>query len=98
MTWDKTLDVSSTTKAQAIKPTKNDFLIAKFFSEKEGAEVLEILKSMTIDKPVMHSYFNDGVNTSLSMALREGENNLVRQIFSIIKKVNKYGHRQFNRE
>jgi uncharacterized membrane protein YfhO len=98
MTWDKTLDISSTKKVSLVQPTENDFLIAKFFSKKEGAEVLEILKSMTIDRPVLHSYFNDGVNTSLSMALREGENNFVRQIFSIIKKVNKYGHRQFNRE
>jgi len=56
------------------------------FSTPDGKNVLKYLKSCTIDKPVLVSFYSEGGNTSLQMAYREGENNIMRAILRLAKK------------
>lgn len=82
-------------KTQLLAPSDDEFIIAKLFSTEEGIRGLAALQHMTIDKPSFQSMHSDGINTSIAMAIREGENNLYRKILLTLKKVNNYGKRRF---
>jgi hypothetical protein len=66
----------------------DDIIIATVFNSENGKKALEVLKKLTLDKPSLQVMHNDGINTTIAMAMREGENNLFRKILLIIKKVN----------
>lgn len=55
------------------------------FSRGDGKKVLEHLKQRTIEKPTMPGQCGDGQAMAMLMSLREGENNIVRFIESMIK-------------
>lgn len=80
------LEADKTPKKQAI--TDEERLIADIFSSKKGEKALEVLANMTVGKPILQQLAGDGVNTSIFMALREGENSLYRRIVAIKKRVN----------
>lgn len=50
-----------------------------------GQEVLEHLRKQTVDRSTMPNVAADGNAMAMLMSLREGENNLYRQIDRLIK-------------
>jgi len=74
----------------SVKPialTQDEICIAKIFKGEFGPTALSALARLTVDKPTLQAIQSDGINTTIAMSLREGENNLYRKILSIIKKV-----------
>ncbi len=50
------------------------------FSTPNGKQVLKHLKKITVDRNVLLQYHQEGINTALNMAVREGENSLYKTI------------------
>ena len=55
------------------------------FSTPAGQVVLKNLRALTVGKASLEVYHNDGQNTAIGMAVREGENSLFRKIESLVK-------------
>ena len=75
------------TKVKVPVLTQDEICIAKVFKGEFGPTALSALARLTVEKPTLQAIQSDGVNTTIAMSLREGENNLYRKILSIIKKV-----------
>lgn len=60
-------------------------LFHRVFSTPDGQKVLDILESVTVKRSNMVFGGNDGLQVSLGMSFREGENNLFRYIQNQIK-------------
>ena len=77
--WDKLdLDGKEIQKAREENEAKSHEIAGQFqecFSTDAGQYVLDRLKSITIDKPVLNPN-----STQFSAGIREGQNNIVRQI------------------
>ncbi len=77
--WDKLdLDGKEIQKAREENEAKSHEIAGQFqecFSTDAGQYVLNRLKSITIDKPVLNPN-----STQFSAGIREGQNNIVRQI------------------
>ena len=77
--WDKLdLDGKEIQKAREKNEAKSHEIAGQFqecFSTDAGQYVLDRLKSITIDKPVLNPN-----STQFSAGIREGQNNIVRQI------------------
>jgi len=77
--WDKLdLDGPEIQKAKEINEAKSREIAGQFqqcFNTDSGKYVLDRLKSITIDKPVLNPN-----STQFSAGIREGQNNIVRQI------------------
>ena len=87
--WDGLSPVS--TNKENFTPTEDELQIYAAFSGKNGEKVLDILMKWTIGNPSLRQVSSDGMNTAMMMAMHEGENNLVRKILHIIKKVKDVG-------
>lgn len=96
MSWDE-LNAIGNQKAQTQPLTDDEIVIAKIFKGEHGPRALEALARITVEKPSFQAMYSDGVNTSIAMALREGENNLYRKILLTIKKVDNAGNRESSR-
>jgi hypothetical protein len=68
------------------KPDPEVLEIGKFFLTDLGQMTLRHLKRMTVEKSTVPAQANDGVQMAMLMALREGENNVIRKIESYVKK------------
>lgn len=91
MTW---TDLEDLQKIKPAEPTVGEFSVAYIFKSEEGVKALSFLKELAYEKTplLLHS---DGVNSTIEMAMREGETNFYRKIDKIIKKVEKYyAHKQ----
>lgn len=86
MTWS---DLQSVKEIKHKEPSTDEFLIAKVFESEEGKKALEALKKLAIEKPALVLQ-NDGVNTAIEMAMREGETNFFKKIVYVINKVRRY--------
>jgi len=77
--WDKLdLDGKEIQKARKENEAKSHEIAGQFqecFSTDAGQYVLDRLKSITIDKPVLNPN-----STQFGAGIREGQNNIVRQI------------------
>jgi hypothetical protein len=77
--WDKLdLDGKEIQKARKENEAKSREIAGQFqqcFNTDSGKYVLDRLKSITIDKPVLNPN-----STQFSAGIREGQNNIVRQI------------------
>ncbi len=77
--WDKLdLDGKEIQKAREENEAKSHEIAGQFqecFSTDAGQYVLDRLKSITIDKPVLNPN-----STQFGAGIREGQNNIVRQI------------------
>ena len=77
--WDKLdLDGKEIQKTREENQAKSNEIAGQFqecFSTDAGQYVLDRLKSITIDKPVLNPN-----STQFSAGIREGQNNIVRQI------------------
>jgi hypothetical protein len=77
--WDKLdLDGEEIQKTREKNQAKSHEIAGQFqecFSTDAGQYVLDRLKSITIDKPVLNPN-----STQFSAGIREGQNNIVRQI------------------
>ena len=83
--WDGLQNINTKSKAPAL--TQDEICIAKIFKGEFGSTALAALARLTVEKPTLQGIQSDGINTTIAMSLREGENNLYRKILSIIKKV-----------
>lgn len=72
----------------------DEVILASVFNTENGKKALKVLEKLTTEKPSLQVMHNDGINTAIAMAMREGENNLYRKILLIIKKVNNHGSRK----
>lgn len=80
-------------KTKTLEITDDERAIAKVFSGDEGQKALAALAKLTVEKPSLETVHPDGINTSILMGLREGENSLYRKILLIKKKVDNYVRR-----
>ena len=55
------------------------------FQSELGQEVLAHLRKISVEKPTMPQSASDGHSLAMLMSLREGENNIVRQIERFVK-------------
>lgn len=83
--WDGLQNLNTKSKTPAL--TQDEICIAKIFKGEFGPTALAALARLTVEKPILQAIQSDGINTTIAMSLREGENNLYRKILSIIKKV-----------
>ena len=86
MTWE---DMDTPEKQKRAEPATGEFLVAHIFNSEEGKKALSFLKEMAYEKTPL-TLQNDGMNSVIEMATREGETNFYRKIDKIIKKVEKY--------
>jgi len=86
--WDKLdLDGKEIQKAREENEAKSNEIAGQFhecFSTDAGQYVLNRLKSITIDKPVLNPN-----STQFGAGIREGQNNIVRQILDQLALANK---------
>lgn len=86
--WDKLdLDGKEIQKAREENEAKSNEIAGQFhecFSTDAGQYVLDRLKSITIDKPVLNPN-----STQFGAGIREGQNNIVRQILDQLALANK---------
>lgn len=87
MSWDY-FDKDIKTR-EDVTPSKEDLIIFNAFSTEDGQRALEVLKKVTLEKPVFQSIGSDSGNTLLLAGVREGENNLIRKIEDAIRRVRK---------
>lgn len=55
------------------------------FATPAGKKVLENMRALTVEQPSLTTYQQDGVNTAISMAYREGANAFVRHVLNTVK-------------
>lgn len=79
MSWDSLNDAPEINE-QSI--SDDDLLVAKVFVTKDGHELIELLKSRTLDQPT----FVPGEDASYGY-FREGQNSIIREIIQKIKRV-----------
>lgn len=86
--WDKLdLDGKEIQKAREENEAKSNEIAGQFqecFSTDAGQYVLNRLKSITIDKPVLNPN-----SSQFGAGIREGQNNIVRQILDQLALANK---------
>lgn len=89
--WDKLdLDGKEIQKAREENEAKSHEIAGQFqecFSTDAGQYVLDRLKSITIDKPVLNPN-----STQFGAGIREGQNNIVRQIIDQLSLADKNKH------
>lgn len=90
MTWQELKDPETPAPKP---PTKEEFLLAKVFNSDEGKQALAYLKTFAFEKKPL-VMLNDGINTAIIMAMREGEINFYRKIEQTINKIENYAFNQ----
>ncbi len=85
MTWSFLNKPSQKSEKTEITLSPLEVDIARCFSTPEGIKCLEAIKKLTIES-ANNNIHQDGMNTAIAMALKEGENNLCRKIIAIINK------------
>lgn len=91
--WDS-LDTAENVNVNSSSLSDDEIIIAQVFKGEKGKKALEALSRLTIEKPSFQAMYSDGINTTIGMAMREGENNLYRKILLILKKVDSHGNRK----
>lgn len=91
MTWDEINNVNSGLNLPT--PTPEEFLVAKIFKSDEGQKALTYLKNLAYEKKPI-ALQNDGINTTIVMAMQEGEINFFRKIEKILTKIENYDRRK----
>ena len=76
---------NSRTPEQVEKAQELAVAYATVFNSPYGEIVLAHLKKSTIEATSLSQYHNDGVNTAINMAWREGQNHIVRTIMHYTK-------------
>ena len=65
----------------------------KIFKSDEGQKALTYLKNLAYEKKPI-ALQNDGINTTIVMAMQEGEINFFRKIEKILTKIENYDRRK----
>lgn len=86
MGWQDILNIESMVSMQNKELQREAEAINRLFTSPLGQEVLEIFRRRTIEKPTMPMQAPDGQVMQKFQDIREGENNFVRWIQSMIKK------------
>jgi hypothetical protein len=89
MSWDEIENIGQGAKQKISEPVAEEFFLANFFNTEEGKKSLQYLEALAFKKPPLILQ-NDGINSAIEMAMREGEIKFYRKIEKIIIKVQKY--------